>query len=245
MDRNASAAMALLAFLHSVLHPDRVLASATLDRVIDAAPCCGLAECLKSPTPSWRGEAQTAIFYAGQAETMPALGPERAWRDHVAAGGHYVAGRYSDAARWGRVSAMPHPGLAANARILAASLAMLGRLDEGAPGGVAVAGDRSGFRYRHVAETRDAAGGKPRHSGAAAAAGGAARLIGTTRRLGPDMPGDDGDDASTLAGILLISRAEAPTTLRAHQSALRVAGITVPAGRALAGGSGPLDRPIP
>jgi adenylate cyclase len=130
MDRNDPAAMALLAFMHSVLHRDHALASAMLDRVIDAAPSCGLAECLKGLTLSWLGNAQAAIFHAEQGGTMPALGPERAWRDHVAAGAHYIAGRYGDSARWARVAAMHHPGLAANARILAASLAMLGRLDE-------------------------------------------------------------------------------------------------------------------
>jgi adenylate cyclase len=130
MDRNDPASMALLAFMHSVLHRDHALASAMLDRVIDAAPFCGLAESLKGLTLSWLGEAQAAIFHAEQAETMPALGPERAWQDHVAAGAHYIAGRYGEAARWARVSAMHHPGLAANARILIASLAVLGRLDE-------------------------------------------------------------------------------------------------------------------
>jgi adenylate cyclase len=130
MDRNDPASMALLAFMHSVVHRDHALAAAMLDRVIDAAPFCGLAECLKGLTLSWLGDAQAAIFHAEQAEMMPALGPERAWRDHVAAGAHYVAGRYGDSARWARVAAMHHPGLAANTRILAASLAMLGRLDE-------------------------------------------------------------------------------------------------------------------
>jgi adenylate cyclase len=122
--------MALLAFMHSVRHRDHGLASAMLDRVIDIAPCCGLARSLKALTLSWLGEEQAATFHAEQAEAMPALGPERAWRDHVTALTHYVAGRYGDAARWARVSAMHHPGLAANARVLAASLAVLGRLDE-------------------------------------------------------------------------------------------------------------------
>jgi adenylate cyclase len=130
LDRNDPASMALLAFMHSVRHRDHAVASAMLDRVIDAAPFCGLAECLKGLTLSWLGEAQAAIFHAELSGTLPALGPERAWRDHVTAGAHYVAGRYADAARWARVSAMHHPGLAANARILAASLAVLGRLDE-------------------------------------------------------------------------------------------------------------------
>ena len=130
MDRNDPAAMALLAFMHSVLHRDHVLASAMLDRLIDTTPCCGLAESLKGLTSSWLGDARTAILHTERAAARPALGIETAWRAHVAAGAHYIAGRYGDAARWSRVSAMHHPGLAANARILAASLAMLGRLDE-------------------------------------------------------------------------------------------------------------------
>ena len=130
MDRNDPAAMALLAFMHSVRHRDHAVAAAMLDRVIDVAPHCGMAECLKGLSLSWLGDAQAAIFHAEQAGTMPALGPERAWQDHVTAGAHYIAGRYGDAARWARVSAMHHPGLAANTRVLAASLAVLGRLDE-------------------------------------------------------------------------------------------------------------------
>ena len=130
MDRSDPAAMALLAFMHSVRYRDHAVASAMLDQVIDAAPFCGLAECLKGLTLSWLGDAAPAIFHAEQAGLMPALGPERAWRDHVTAGAHYIAGNYTDAARWARVSAMHHPGLAANARVLAASLAVLGRLDE-------------------------------------------------------------------------------------------------------------------
>ncbi len=130
MDRNDPVAMALLAFIHSVRHRDHALASEMLDRVIDAAPFCGLAESLKGLTCGWLGEAQAAIFHAEQASTMPALGPERAWRDYVIGSAYYIAGSYADAARWARVSAMHHPGLAANTRILAASLAVLGRLDE-------------------------------------------------------------------------------------------------------------------
>lgn len=130
VDRNDPASMALLAFMHSVLHRDHALASSMLDRVIDAAPFCGWAESLKSLTLSWLGEPEAAMLHAAQAETMPALGPERAWQAQVAATAHYAAGLYAEAARWARVSAMHHPGLAASARILAACLAVLGRLDE-------------------------------------------------------------------------------------------------------------------
>jgi tetratricopeptide (TPR) repeat protein len=130
MDRNDPAALALLAHLQSVQHRDHGLASAMLDRVIDNFPLCALAWTLKSLILCRLGEGQSAIFHAEQAQAMPVLGPERAWRDHVTALAHYIAGRYADAVRWARVSATQHHGLAANARVLAASLAVLGQLDE-------------------------------------------------------------------------------------------------------------------
>lgn len=130
MDRNDPAALALLAHLQSVQHRDHGLASAMLDRVIDNFPLCALAWTLKSLILCRLGEGQSAIFHAEQAQAMPVLGPERAWRDHVTALAHYIAGRYGDAVRWARVSATQHHGLAANARVLAASLAVLGQLDE-------------------------------------------------------------------------------------------------------------------
>jgi tetratricopeptide (TPR) repeat protein len=130
LDHTDPASMALLAYLHSVRHHDHALACAMLDRVIGQTPFCGLAWSLKALTLAQMGLGEDAVFHAEQAEAMPALGPDFAWRDHVMALSYYIAGRYAEAARWSRVSAMHHPGLAANARILAASLAVLGRLDE-------------------------------------------------------------------------------------------------------------------
>jgi adenylate cyclase len=146
MDRDDPAAMALLGYLQSVLHQDHGLASAMLDRVIDSSPICALAWTLKSLTLCRLGEGHSAMFHAEQAQTMPVLGPERAWRDHVTALAHYVAGRYDDAVRWARVSAMQHPGLAANARVLAASLAVLGQLDEAQRAGLQVLAIDPAFR---------------------------------------------------------------------------------------------------
>jgi adenylate cyclase len=130
LDHTDSASMALLAHAHSILHRDHGLACSMLDRVIEKSPFCGLAWSLKALTLSWMGNGPEAVFHAEQAEAMPALGPDFAWRDHVMAFACYIAGRYAEAARWARVSGMHHSGLAANARVLAASLAVLGRLDE-------------------------------------------------------------------------------------------------------------------
>jgi adenylate cyclase len=130
MDRDDPAAMAVAVSLHSGLHGDHRQASTQLDRVINASPVCAMAWTLKSLALCRLGEGQPAVYHAEQAQTMPVLGPERAWRDQVTALAHYIAGRYTDAVRWARVSAMQHPGLAANAQVLAASLAVLGLLDE-------------------------------------------------------------------------------------------------------------------
>lgn len=130
MDPGDPAAVAVAAYLRSVLNRDHGLASVMLDRVIDNSPCCAMAWTLKSLTLCWLGEGQSAVYHAEQAQTMPVLGPERAWRDQVTALAHYVAGRYTDAVRWARVSAMQHRELAGNARVLTASLAVLGLLDQ-------------------------------------------------------------------------------------------------------------------
>ena len=125
-----AAAEALLAWLHSALSRDHVLAASMLDRVLEVTPSCGIAWSLKALVLCRLGDGKNAVFHAEQAETLPALGPEAAWRDHVIAMACYVAGRYRDAARWAKLSARHHPGLAANARVLAASLSVQGRLEE-------------------------------------------------------------------------------------------------------------------
>jgi adenylate cyclase len=130
LGRDDPAAMALQAYLASVLRRDHAAASAMLDLVLDRAPLCGMAGSLKALALCWLNEPQAALAHAEQASHMPALGPERAWRDHVTALAHYVAGRYEDAVLWARSSATHHPELAANLRVLASSLAVLGRLDE-------------------------------------------------------------------------------------------------------------------
>jgi adenylate cyclase len=146
LDGDDPAAAALCGYMQSVRRRDHLAASAALDRVLDGVPLCGVAGSLKALTLCWLNEKQEAVAHAEQAAGMPALGPERAWRDHVAALAHYVAGRYDDAIRWARVSATQHPGLAANVRVLAAGLAVLGRLDEAQQAAAQVLVIDPGFR---------------------------------------------------------------------------------------------------
>jgi adenylate cyclase len=130
LDQGDPAAVAISSYVGAVLRREHAVASTALDRVLDGAPLCGVAGSLKALTLCWLDDARRAVAHAEQASGMPALGPERAWRDHVTALAHYTAGEYDDGVRWARISATHHPGLAANVRVLAAGLAVLGRLDE-------------------------------------------------------------------------------------------------------------------
>jgi adenylate cyclase len=130
LDPNDPASVALSAYAGSALRGDYATTSEHLDLVLDGAPLCGVASSFKALALCWLNQPGAAIAHAEQASRMPALGPERAWRDHVTALAHYAAGRYEDSLRWARISATHHPALAANIRVLASSLAVLGRLDE-------------------------------------------------------------------------------------------------------------------
>jgi adenylate cyclase len=146
LDQDDPAATALSAFVAAIFGGDYMRASRISDRVLDGAPLCGLAGSVKALTRCVLDDPRGAIAHAEQASAMPALGPERAWRDHVTALVHYVAGQYDDAARWARISATHHLGLAANVRVLASSLVMLGRLDEAQQAAAQVLVIDPGFR---------------------------------------------------------------------------------------------------
>jgi adenylate cyclase len=113
-----------------VVHRDHVVACVTLDRVIDQAPFCPMAWSMKARVLVQMGEGEDAVFHANQAEALPSMGFDCAWRSTVTALAHYAADGYADAVRWARVAAMHHPGLAQTFRVLAASLVVLGQLDE-------------------------------------------------------------------------------------------------------------------
>ncbi|HQT77290.1 MAG TPA: hypothetical protein PLD10_09595 [Rhodopila sp.] len=126
------AARALRAWVVALVHHDLAPTADVLGQIIDEAPLCSVAWSLKARVLAGQGDAEGAIFHAEQAEMMPVLGPERAWRAKVMALCCYVAGHHAGAVRWSRTSAAHHSGLAETMRIMAASLVTLGRLDEAA-----------------------------------------------------------------------------------------------------------------
>jgi adenylate cyclase len=146
LDRNDPASLALLGYVQAVLHRDHTLASVTLDRVIDQAPFCAAAWTMKARVLVQMGEGEEAVFHAEQAEALPTLGFDRAWRSSVTALAYYTAERYADAARWAKVAAMHHAGLSMTFRVLAASLVVLGQLDEAQQAAQRVLAINPGFR---------------------------------------------------------------------------------------------------
>lgn len=158
LDVDDPAAAALQAHVKSIVDGDHAAALASLDRVLEAAPRCAIAGCFRALALGWLGDAAAAAVHAERAAAMPALGPEQAWLDHVTALSHYLAGHYEDAVRWARRSAGHYPGLAANLRVLAASLAVLGRLDEAQKAAAQVLLVDPAFRIRAWQERSPLAG---------------------------------------------------------------------------------------
>jgi adenylate cyclase len=146
LDRNDPASLALVGYVQAVLHRDHTLAFVTLDRVIDQAPFCAAAWTMKARVLVQMGEGEEAVFHAEQAEALPTLGFDRAWRSSGTALAYYAAERYVDAVRWAKLAAMHHGGLAMTFRVLAASLVVLGQLDEAQQAAQRVLAINPGFR---------------------------------------------------------------------------------------------------
>jgi adenylate cyclase len=151
LDRNDPASMALLGYVQAFLLRDHTLAFVTLERVIDQAPFCAVAWTMKAQMLAQMGEGEEAVFHGEQAEALPALGFDRAWRSSVTAMTYYAAERYADAARWAKLAAVHHAGLSVTFRVLAASLVVLGQLDEARQAAQRVLAINPGF---HLANWR-------------------------------------------------------------------------------------------
>ncbi|HEX2941673.1 MAG TPA: tetratricopeptide repeat protein [Rhodopila sp.] len=152
------AARAMRTWVLALVYQDLSSAAEVLGQIIDEAPFCSVAWSLKARVLAGQGDAKGAMFHAGQAEMMPILGPERAWRAQNMALCCYVAGHYAHAVRWARTAAAHCSGLTQTARILAASLVTLGRLNEAAKAAQQVLSIDPEFRHRGMAADSHVAG---------------------------------------------------------------------------------------
>jgi transcriptional regulator with AAA-type ATPase domain/TolB-like protein/Flp pilus assembly protein TadD len=123
-------ALALCGHAKSILRHEFEEALLLFDRAIEASPNSAIAWTRSSPTYAYIGDPEEAIRRAEQGLRLSPLDPHNFLPHTGLVLGHYVAGAYDEAARWGRKSREENPRYTANLRLLAASLAAAGHLDE-------------------------------------------------------------------------------------------------------------------
>lgn len=132
VDRDSFDAMALALCGHakSVLLHEFDAAIALFDRALAASPNSAIAWIRSSPTYSYLGESGEAIRRAQLGLRLSPFDPHVFFAHTILGLGHYVAGDYEEAARWGRIAREENSQFTANLRILAASLGALALTDE-------------------------------------------------------------------------------------------------------------------
>lgn len=130
LDRQNALALATYGHLKSYLFHDYDTGLLYLDRALAACPNNSLAWILSSGTLSYIGRGEQAVKHAENGLRLSPFDQSLFYYHVFLSLAHYASGSYEEAIRWGRMSASEKPMYTANLRIMAASLAALGRLDE-------------------------------------------------------------------------------------------------------------------
>lgn len=144
-------ALALLGHCKSWLFRDYDTALDCFERAFAASPNSAFAWGWSSPTCSYLGDGQTAVSHAEHALRLSPFGANAYVYRSALALAHYTNGEYEEAARWGRRTAAIAPGYAANLRILVASLAAGGHIEEATVAGRTLLELQPDFGTRRVA----------------------------------------------------------------------------------------------
>jgi transcriptional regulator with AAA-type ATPase domain/TolB-like protein/Flp pilus assembly protein TadD len=123
-------ALALCGHAKSVLLHEFDEAISLFDRALAASPNSAIAWTRSSPTYSYLGDSREAIRRAEQGLRLSPLDPHIFFAHTILGLGHYVAGDYEEAVRWGRIAREENAQFTANLRFLAAGLGALGHTDE-------------------------------------------------------------------------------------------------------------------
>jgi len=130
LDPHNALALASYGHLKTVLQHDYDSGERFLESAVQACPNGPIAWVLGSFTQSYRGNGDEAIRRAEQALKLSPLDRGRFYC-HLAMGlGHYVAGRYDEAVKWGKLSATENPGFTSTLRYLAAAHTAAGEHEE-------------------------------------------------------------------------------------------------------------------
>jgi TolB-like protein len=132
LERNPSDARALALLGHSRAWLFRNYDEALdlFERAFAAAPNSSLPWGWSSPTCSYLGDGASAVVYAEYALRLSPLSPHAYFFRAALGLAHYTNGDYDEAARWGRRTMAANPRHTSNLRILAASLAAWGRVQD-------------------------------------------------------------------------------------------------------------------
>jgi len=130
LDGQNALALATYGHLKSYLFHDYDVALLYFDRALTACPNSALAWILCSGTLSYVGRGEDAVRHAERAMRLSPF-DQNLFAYYTFLGlAHYTNGTYDDAVKWGRMALSERPLYTANLRILSASLAASGRVDE-------------------------------------------------------------------------------------------------------------------
>jgi TolB-like protein/tetratricopeptide (TPR) repeat protein len=103
---------------------------ALIDRARELNPNLAIAWSSSAWARNYRGEPEIAIAHAAHAMRLSPLDPLAHYMDAATAFAHFMAGRYDEAVAWAEIALPKHGGYQGTHRVLAASHAMAGRLEQ-------------------------------------------------------------------------------------------------------------------
>jgi tetratricopeptide (TPR) repeat protein len=151
-DPNDPWALALSGHLRALLFRDFDAAFDLFDRALRANPNSAFAWSRSSPTFSYFGNPAEGRRRAEEALRLSPLDPHVFFTHSALALAAYTEEDYESAITWGRRSSGKNPKWTGNLRLLAASLAAGGRIDEARRIGDSITRMEPGFRVREFCE---------------------------------------------------------------------------------------------
>ena len=128
--RDDATALALGAFSIAMVEHDRLTAFEAFERALALSPSSSFTLFSGSIAMGYAGEAERAIDWAERALRLSPFDRLNYCSYHGLALGHFLRGRYEEAANAGRRAVQSTPGFSVSHSLLVAPLAKLGRLEE-------------------------------------------------------------------------------------------------------------------
>jgi adenylate cyclase len=128
--RDDATAVALGGFVISMIEHDRATAFEAFEQALAISPSSSFALFFGSTALAYAGEAERAIDWAERALRISPFDRLNYASYHALAIGHFLRGRYDEAAHAARRAVQSIPSLSVSRSLLAAALAKLGRIEE-------------------------------------------------------------------------------------------------------------------